>query len=170
MAVDKFPQWLNLTSAVQTSATGFIESETAMPVRIQALEVMEILAIEYEFSGGSMQSVDAEFSNALIANIYENSRTANIALNDSRCVDKAIIVLSMVTPESTETGAAGYAYENIILHDFAKGGKGFLYAGQSMFVGVDQDALAVSLLTVAARVLYRLVKVTANELIGLVRQ
>ena len=170
MATDKFPQWLNLTSVTESASAVYTQSETQMPVRIGALEVMEILAIEFEITGGLFVSIDQDLTNVLQAQITRNSQTAMIALNDSDIVDKVRYVESLMYAESTETGGAGFSSERVTLHDFGLGGKGFLFAGQQMFVGVDQFSGTPTVSTCNARILYRLVKVTANELVGLVRQ
>lgn len=170
MAADKFPQWLNLTSVTESAAAVFTQSQTAMPVRISALEVMEILAVEYEITGGLFASLDADVTNVVQAQITEDSQSAMIALNNSNVIDKVRLIENIIFSESTETGGAGFSTIRTILHNFAPNGKGFLYAGQSMFVGVDQFSGNPTVMTANIRILYRLVKVTANELIGLVRQ
>lgn len=169
-AADKFPQWLNLTTTIQTVATDYKESETKVPVRIQALEVMEILGVEYEIVGAAMNGKDADFTNNILMHLASDSRSTIIDLTSSKCLDKHGQIVSGQAMEVTETGAAGYAYKSIVWHSFAAGGKGFLYGQDQIFLGIDQDTIAQNLLTVRARVLYRLVKVTATELVGIVKQ
>ena len=170
MAVDRWPQWLNLTTAVQTVATDYIQSETSAPVRLASLEVMEILGVEWSFLGASMQGLDAEFANILRAHISKATRGSPAALNDPNVIDQMNIQLQTFFPEATETGGAGQSDQRVIYHDFSSSGKGFLSAATAFFLGIDQDSQAQNLMTVQARMLYKIVKVTANELVGLISQ
>ena len=166
MAKDKFPQWLNLTSVTESAAATFTQSETTMPITIDR-QVMVIEKIQYEITGGLFASLDADNTNVVQAQITEDSQTAMISLNNNNVVDKVRINESIVFAESTETGGAGLSTQRVILHDF---GKGFLYAGAKMFVGVDQFSGAPTVMTANIRILWRIVTVTEAELLGLVRQ
>lgn len=172
--VDVYPQWLNLTRASEVVAGDFIQSETALPVRISDRQVMEIMATEWDVTipfppPDAVQSSRHRFASCQMS---RRTQSGEMVLNDPDCIDKTKPSLDAIFAEASESGGAGGAYNGIILHDHASNGKGFLYAGTAIFLGLDTSGITgdTTLVALSGRVKYRLVKVTAEELIGLVQQ
>jgi len=170
MGIDVYPQWLNLTSVTEAVAGTLKQSETKMPIRIENLQVMEILKIQFEITGGSISGIDADHFAGINGQITETSETTLLALNDRNLIQNFRKLMVMQFAESTETGGGAFTIDYVFEFDYDVGGKGFLYAGVSMFLAVKQDSSAPGVASLNARLLYKLVKVSANELIGLVRQ
>lgn len=171
IAIDKYPQWLNLTGIAANGET-YAESETTLPIRISDRQVMEVLAVEFDhqqdpFASPATTDPDTQQKHSL--QITTRSKTVILGINEPDLIDKSIVNQESQYSEVTEAGGAGMSSENVVLHDFAGSGKGFLVASQSLFLGIDTTTAANSR-TSDARILYRLVKVTAEELIGLVQQ
>lgn len=162
-----------MTPVTESVVGTFTQTETQLPVRIDARQVMEILGVEYQVPPGNIASAGGtstdEFQNGM-TQITKRSQSAEIALSDADCVDKVKIWTMDKFAEATETGGAGFNGDEVIWHDFASSGFGFLVASQSMFLAIDWTTVHTPVLTSQARLLYRLVKVSAEELIGLVSQ
>jgi len=169
MPIDTYPQWLNMTPVSEAAAGTFIEQQTVMPVRIDNRQVLEILGVETEISGGSQSAVDADTEVEIVIQLTKRTQTARVALQDPDIVHLRSQLVAQQYAEATETGGGPYSYSKTRYTDYASGGKGFLVAAQSLFLGVVGSA-TIAVVTARCRFLYRLVKVSAEELIGLVQQ
>lgn len=167
---DVFPQWFNLNIAKEAVLETLVEVETAMPVRIGERQVMEILGILWNINAGGApapQEKTVQFQAQL------TKRAAGITSFD--LVPKNNIIDWVGFREIhqfTTSGAGQMVREQVIWHDFASGGHGFLLASQSIFLQVVTtiDAGAAQLGSASVRMLYKLVQVSAEELIGLVQE
>lgn len=171
MAHDKYPQWLNLTG-VTANGSAFVQAETRTPVITGSRLVMELLGVEWETNIAALSSAaaaSADTAGTMLAQITDQTQTAIRPLANSRVVDKRVLGIQSQFAETTETGGAGFAYEEIRWNDFAAGGSGVLSAANSFFLAVAGDA-AISTGDVNARILYRMVTVGAEELIGIIAQ
>lgn len=168
MAVDIYPQWVNLTATTFNGVT-YQETETALPNFLASTEVLEVLMAEYEYQMAVLASAAATSGDeSHIGQVHISARTqaAILALSDPACIDKVRPNSETQYGEATETGGAGLHRETVVLHDFAQGGKGFLVAASSLFLGcIGSTAQFTGI--VRARLLVRVVKVTAQELIGM---
>ena len=172
--VDKHPQWMNLTTATLNGTT-IVVSETNAP-NMGTNQVMEILKAQYDHAMpvlASAGAVSGDESNELQAIITQGSTpgTGNlVGLNDNRCIDRLHRKEESQFAETTETGGGPFASELITIHDFTDGkGNGFLVSSQVIFLQV-QGSNATMIQEVRARLLYRIVKVSSEELIALTRQ
>lgn len=170
MASDEFPQWLNISTASNATTNNFGQTETKTPVTIGSKLIMEILAIEHQHTSWDVVS-DADVTASFTCQLTSATLAAQIALNDSRVIamgfDEQLILEAF---EGTETGGAGAALQpNTRMDKYAEGGKGFLYAGTSIFANINTVA-SNNIRSYRARILYRMVKVTDTELLGLVAQ
>lgn len=173
MAVDKYPQFMRLSRATEAVAGTAVETETQTPVRRSESLVMEILMAEFEFSGGGCGDTDADVAieeKASITTRTSGSTPAVARLNDSSLISLAKIRYNVEYGEATETGGGGWSENRITRNDYSSSGYGFLCAANSLFLQVDGSTSCEGVLAADARILYRLVKVTANELVGLVEQ
>lgn len=166
----KNPQWLNLSAATTGGTDVYGEAETQTPNRVgPANTVMEILKIQYQLPA-PVAGEDADKRYQRFAHVARSSQSAVLDLNARECVDRVQTIGVQAFAEATETGGAGWHEENVITHDLSDGnGNGVLYGGSSIFLGFDTgDWNAAS--TLYARILYRMVKVTAAELLGIVQE
>lgn len=172
LVIDKFPQWLNLTEAKEVVAGTAIESSTNTPSTPETATIMEILGVEHSLLGGDIIGILTSKSVNIRGSISGKSSGATpaiVEIDDPDCLSVETITVAQTAFEATETGAAGSAARRTIFTDYAAGGKGFLYAGKTIYSQVD-GSVSASVVTHKCRVLYRLVKVTATELVGLLAQ
>lgn len=169
--VDVYPQWLNLTRAAEATAGTFVETETQMPVQLQHREVIEVLAVQWRLNGGGVgaSGLAADLNAALQGQITKVTKASMANLPDSTVVDSIQIQAQFAYAEATETGAVQQTEHRVVLHNFANAGHGFLVASQSLFCAA-QGSATLAKVQVGARILYRIVTVSAEELLGLVRE
>lgn len=171
IAKDEYPQWLNL-SPVTAAGVNFAQSETKVPSRVGESHAIEILACQYGRNkkttgiGGTGQS-DAE--HRLQMQITTKGQTAIVALTDPTVVDVSDTSKETIAFDVAETGGGAVSEDNITLHNFAVAGKGFLVATNSFFFGIDSRNPSTNE-GQYARILYRFVKVSAEELLAMVAQ
>lgn len=168
MAVDKYPQWLNIGSLAESAANTYTEVEVQAPARLSAFEVLEILGVEFRMNPGGTVA-DADEDAVLIFQVTETTQTGNVNMNNPDLISQVKQQLRQEAFEATETGGAGWAIDQTMYVDYAAGGNGFLSAAQSLFLGIQGTGHA-AISSCSARLLYKIVKVSANELIGLVSQ
>jgi len=168
VARDVYPQWLTLTQVVESAANTFTEAITQMPVRLSARQVVEILGIELQRVGGLINAIDSDLD--AFSKIQLSKKSGNVALNSSDLLALHETRITIAAMESTETGAGLTMSQSTVFLDFASGGKGFLFAGQQVHLGVVSGAAAMSVITGRGRILYRIVTVSAEELIGILAQ
>ena len=167
---DLYPQWLNLTQ-VTGNGSNFVSSETKTPVFGDT--VMEILGVETSMNRDSLVSDNAaspDSSRNPRLHVSTKELTADTELNDPSIIHKRAPLAESQYAEASETGGAGMGvWEKVKYQSYTEGGKGFLCAAQSLHLGiVDSDPNMAHVQS--ARVLHRLVKVSAKELVGLTRQ
>ena len=169
LITDVKPQWLRL-GIPTLSAGNYAESETRTPVVAGGKLVMEILKIQYDLPTPDMSSAGASSADELAQHdVHLSSKSETVIQNfiENTVIDKARTKVMSQFAEATETGGAGFVVEEIVVHDLTDGrGNGVLYAAQAIFLG----SLTSGITTVSPRVriLYRLVKVSADELLGII--
>lgn len=167
---DVHPQWFNLNIATEEVLETLKEVETPLPVRIGERQVMEILGVMWNINGGVQATVGVDKESQVQAQITKRSQ-ATIDL-----VPRNNIIDWVGFRETFNVVTSGVSYsmrEQTIWHDFASSGKGPLLASQSIFTQVKSTtdvAAGMQLATAAVRILYKLVQVSAEELIGLVQE
>lgn len=171
MALDEFPQWMNLTRMVEGTAGTAVEVSTNTNINRSDFNVMEILAIEYKFQFPSLNNITIDTSGRVQCSITTQTQVAAAiaSLQGGTTIDVASLQISFQAFEPTETGGGLYAAPETILHDFASNGKGFLTAANIFFSQLD-GITGLSTARVDVRVLHRLHKVNAAELTGLLAQ
>lgn len=173
MANDVHPQWFNINVAKEAVLETLVEVETPMPVRIGQRQVMEILGVLWNINAG----LDGNASIAVTLQFQAQLTKRSAGITSFDLVPKNNII-DWVGFRETQTivtsGGARAVREQTIWHDFAAGGRGPLLASQSIFLQVltttDQPAQPTQLGSASVRILYKLVQVTAEELIGLVQE
>lgn len=170
---DIYPQWFNLNRAQEAVLETPNEVETQMPIRISDRQVMEILGIMWHIKGSLPGNLAIDATSTVHAQLTKRPiAPANIDLIPRNNI---IDWVSFETNFSLITSGAGYngPRENVIWHDFSSSGRGFLLASQSIHLLVvtitDADG-ASERAAASVRILYKLVEVSAQELIGLVRE
>lgn len=142
-------------SVVESAINTFTEAEFPTPLIAELGYVMEILRLLVDADPGDLEGN----SNCDVA-VYDRSRTAMPNLSDSG-------VLHHSRLESNVTTQGGTAWNNYYEVDFTDGaGNGLLYGKKSIFIaalGVGE----VAVLDHHVAILYRLKKVNAAELVGL---
>lgn len=153
---DQKPQMLRM-QVVGSAANTFTEASFPTPNLTEAGYVMEILRIYFELEG----TLDMIADDRISYGIWENSRAALPHLNDAGVVAKVKIHSTLLTEGASTT------YETN-QQDFTDGnGNGLLYGRKEIFIGVEGIS-QTNAITVNAAILYRLVKVTPAELVGLI--
>lgn len=160
--MDEYPQLLHLNPTPQATINTYAEVVTNTPVVIGAEThwVMEILKVYMSI----VTAFDAHNAN-MVAHLSSRLKTAIITFNDPDCIAAYCI---------TAGGAvlAGSESTQRVLEIDMQGanGKGFLFAGKQLHLGISSSGLTTLKPTVACMILYRLVEVKAEELIGLATQ
>lgn len=169
---DTYPQWFNLNRAKEPAVETLNEVETAMPVRIGERQVMEILGVMWNVVGGPPASV-GDLVHLIEAQLTKRS-IGTVTGFDLVPRNNIIDWVGWYTVFSlTTSGQAAVQREMTVWHDFAAGGRGPLLASQSIFLQVHtvEDLSPGSEVAAASvRILYKLVTVSAEELIGLVQE
>lgn len=166
---ERHPQWLNLTSVVESAINTFTESETKIPARIGARQVIEVLAIEFEFAQPVELSPQVIGETNHSIQMTTRTKDAPIRINDKDLISKWKPSTSVDYAEATETGGAAVSQEQTKHFDYAAGAGGFLVGSTSIFLGIQSNGES-AVVTGYARMLYKLVTVSAEELLGLVSQ
>jgi hypothetical protein len=135
----------------------FTEASFNTPNLTEAGFVMEILRIYYELEG----VLDLGPDNRIEYGIWENSRPLMPNLNDSGVINKQKIHATLLTEGANST----YETPDVAFTDGA--GNGLLTGRKEIFIGVEGVA-QTNAITVNAAILYRLVRVTPGELVGLI--
>lgn len=174
MAKDIFPQWLNLTFVTLNSTT-IVVAETNTP-KMGENQVLEILKVQYDIDMPSLSSAAAvsnDEDNELLIAITQGSNPGTdtlVRLNEQRCIDFFHKKESSQFAEATETGGGPFVSKFVYIHDFTDGsGKGFLVASEKIYMQA-QGSNATMIDIQRARILHRIVTVSASELISLSRQ
>lgn len=166
--LDKYPQWLQLPRVVEEAAGTFFEGvQTQSPVIPSSNVVMEILGILWEVDTSGLQAVSADLQADLNYQITTSSQTAVISVSDPACVNR--VKLEFAAIRNDATGVAMQMEDTVIWHDWASSGHGPLTAARKFFLGIRGNS-AISAISFEARMLYRLVKVTEAELLGLIQE
>lgn len=169
---DVHPQWFNLNLAKEEVLETLIEVETPLPIRVSDRQVMEILGVMWNINAGQQPGVAVDHGAQFQAQITKRSiGTSGIDLIPRNNIIDWVgfrEIFALVT-----SGAAFSMREQTIWHDFGSSGKGPLLASQSIFLQVVSTTDingTMQLGSASVRVLYKLVEVSAMELIGLVQE
>ena len=171
MAVDKYPQWMNLTP-IAVNGTTFAESQTN--TNIPDGKVIEVLKLQYQITlptEASAGAASGDFANQLTINVNKRTQDAMQVLTHQQTIDLVRYVNEVVYGLATEDGGAQVANgEQTVIHDLTDGnGRGPLMAPDAVFLGV-QGSNGNMTQTQRARILYRIVTVSALELIQILKQ
>lgn len=163
---DIYPQWLNLTKTVESATNTYTETETASAVRGNL--VMEIMAIELEINTLLSNTLASAHSGAILQ-VNKKASTDSRTINDNAVLRSWRPGHEQVAMEATETGAAGSSQPLVSYQEYAPGRKGFLMASPTLRLGI-KGTLQIAARTATGRILYRLVKVSDSELLGLLSE
>jgi len=154
-----------------SAGTGVTSSAVRTPVQTESRLVMEVLYVRSWLAGGNPGGVDADHAGTRRSTLTTKDPNGVIGFpSDASVIDLFLGDLNQQFAESTETGGAGSAitgYQYTPLHD--GNGKGQLVAATEFFQTVDGQ-VSQSVLRADHRVGYRLVRVSAEELLGLIAQ
>lgn len=168
--LDRYPQWMNLPSLVETTGGTFRQDAgTNTPVVRQSSKVMEILGVQWEIDFSGLQGIAADLQGQVIGEISTRVQTGIVGIENRDTIDGQKIEFSFAFPEATESGCAAIGLNQSFWHGFSQGGHGFLTAAPTFFLGV-LGFTGASQSRVRTRILYRLVQVSAAELIGLLTE
>lgn len=169
---DVHPQWFNLNRAQESAVETLNEAETPLPIRISDRQVMEILGIMWLIKGTAPGALAADHTSTRHAQLTK--RSIGTAAIDLIPRNNIIDWVEFESNFSIVTTGAGYNNrENTVWHDFAGSGNGPLLASQSIFlqvVTIEDTTPGSERAAASVRILYRLVEVSAQELIGLVQE
>lgn len=170
---DVYPQWFNLNRAQEPTIETLDEAETPMPIRISDRQVMEVLGIMWHIKGSLPATAGVDVTSTVHSQLTKRS----ILPGGIDLIPRNNIIdwVSFETNLSVITSGAGYngPRDNVIWHDFSSSGRGPLLASQSVFlqvVTIEDVALGSERAAASVRMLYKLVEVSAEELIGLVQE
>lgn len=157
-----------MTKTVESAANTYTETETKTPVRDNL--IMEVLAVEFEINTLLTNSLQGNHTGAILQ-IGQKASTDSDTINNRDKVSSWRPGMENIAMEATETGTGGASQPLVEYRDYgsAGGGKGFLIASPSLFLGI-KGSVQIAARTATCRILYRLVKVSTEELIGLLRE
>lgn len=160
--IDEYPQLLHLNLAAMATINTYLEAVTNTPVVIGAEThwVMEILKIFFM----TPTAMDAAGSN-IVSHLSSRTKTSIATLNDPD-----VIAVYDITFQGTYAQGAGSEQRLAEVDLQGANGKGLLFAGKQLFLAISSSGLSTLKPTVACMILYRLVEVKAEELIGLATQ
>mgnify|MGYP001454210536 CR=1 FL=1 len=170
MAKDEYPQWMTMPVVTESAVGTYTTESKQTPVVRESSKVMEILAVEWELDDASHVSIgaasgDEKFQSRAQLTTDEKADIGSMATKG--LIDKFGKETHSQFAEADETGGAGFSSVDTVLHNFAQGGKGFLTAAETFHLGVKGNSGENAVIGVSCRILYRLVKVSAEELLGL---
>ena len=167
IAKDEYPQWWLLATAKESTDGTYLETAAERsPIVIHSDRVMEILGYQWEFSGVLNPDANVDASGSIRGQVTSKSKTAMSLIDDADVVVKESIFLHREFAEGTPTGGAGWAAKATGYVSWSDNGKGPLYAMPEVFVAVQGDT-EWQTTNFSVKILYRLVKVTKDELLGL---
>lgn len=156
---DKKPQLFHMNPSGQQSAVNtYAEAGTNTPVAISPDHsyVMEILKIKFVFDG----SLDTNLATVQVQ-LTKRSQSGLIYPNNPDLIASVRRSLTLTTSGASELKES----DEIDLTD--SGGNGYLFAGRELFLGVNTDNQTTAKMNAYCMVLYRLIPVTAAELVGI---
>jgi len=167
LMVDKKPQFMGMNTIVFNGTTFAQSVATRTPSVISGMMVMEIFKVFFEFPATAFPDNDAILE--MIGQITSQSQTAILNISNSSVIAMARLSEQINYAESTETGGGATSSNRILVMDVSDGaGNGLLTAAEELFLGVIASSNNVTV-TGAAKILYKAVKVNAEELIGLAK-
>jgi len=171
MGKDEFPQFMRFPSLAEAVAgTYVIGTAQNTPVQQEDNIVMELLWVDFELNGASLNAIDGDATTEFQAQIVHRSQNALIGFNDSALIAHMKKVLFTQYAEATETGGAGGALDYLSRFELQDAkGKGILFAGTQLFLAVRGSSTSGGAIDVNARLAYRLVKLPLAEAIGLIQ-
>lgn len=169
---DVHPQWFNVNLAKESVLETLVEVETPLPIRVSERQVMEILGVMWNINAGQQPGIAVDHGAQFQAQLTKRA----IGATSFDLVPRNNIIDWVGFRETfilVTSGATISMREQTIWHDFASSGKGPLLGSQSIFLQVVSTSDingSMQLGSASVRILYKLVEVTATELIGLVQE
>lgn len=171
MGKDIYPQYMRMPRVSETTGGTAVESVAIpTPVEQSSGKVMELLWVDFEMDGGSLQTRDQDSVMERELQITHRSQgTTLIDFSNSALIAKYKDEATIAFPESTETGGAGYALVDTYQFNMQDAkGNGVLFAGVELFILV-RGAVGATVLAGSARIAYRLITLSAIEAIGIIQ-
>jgi len=166
--LDQYPQWLQLPNTIEAVVGTFVQSVAIQsPVIPSSNLVMETLGVEWDMNFSGIQALGADQQANLSAQITTSSKTAMLNFSDPSILDTCKFELAVIRNDAT--GVTVHVQETIIWHSFADSGHGPLTAARQFFIAV-QSSTNLAPLAVSARILYRVVEIGTDEMLGLIQE
>ncbi len=157
--VDRFPNYIHAT-VTQPSADAF--GTLAIPTPRSSVAggtiVKELLWIDFNFAGVTL---NAGGESVIMQLVQGTTPTAILTFDDSQVIAQKNLIMRLLTSGAVLT-TDPYRFDLQ-----GKAGFGFLFAGETLHLSVDSTATGVAS-TLQAKIAYRDVRVTIEELNGLV--
>lgn len=170
MGKDIYPQFMRMPRVTEAVAGTFIQSPSIpTPVQLEDNIVMELLWVDLELDGGGAQANADDVSFELEAQITHQTQAALLGYDNGALIAKFKETIQLIWAEATETGGQSIVYKGTFREELAnKDGRGVLFAGKQLFLGV-RGSSGVAALATSCRIAYRLVKLPQTEAIGLIQ-
>ncbi len=168
--IDINPQYLVLNPAVQTVVNTIKEVETMTPVVMSTYEgralVMEILKTEIYLDNPDLVNVQ---QTSVTVHIAKKGAIGSLSAQKDTVAEaqQGAMVIDTAATDGTLAVAFG---RNPIVQDHTDGnGNGMIYANKSVWLQC-MSSQCTNLKLATARILYRLIEVGAEELIGFIQE
>lgn len=165
---DIHPQWMEIAKVVESAAGTFTEGSGA-PTGLSRRErfAMEILGVQWIANFAGLQGLTADLQAQLHAQLTSASQDSIILDQwNSVIIDQYKIEVAYVF---TTSGATLALQEMTVFHDFASSGHGPLTVASKFFLSLVGNS-SLTVLSAACRILHRFVRVTDEELLGLLAE
>ena len=131
--------------------------------------MIEILKVETELQNPVDLGTALISETIVTVGISKGTPSARERKNDPNLIYSHAKSTHLDYAEATESGGGATSQDMMHTEDFAQGGRGFLIATDNIRLWIISSGESATN-TVYGRILYRIVKVSAEELIGLVSQ
>lgn len=171
---DHYPQIFPLPTFTLQADGSFAESSaTRTPVDVESALAMEVLQVDFLHSQpilGTAATVLSDISAGIIMQVTNRSQSAIVFLNEPDLIATWRQQAEVVAMEATETGA-GYSRSPMSKEVVLGGnsGLGVLTAAPEIYLSGQADSDYTANFTGSARLHYRLVKLTAAEMFGMIQ-
>lgn len=166
--LDLYPQWMQLPLVIEAAAGTFIESPASpTPVNSATNLVMEILGVEWLMDVSGAQALAADQQTNWDAQITTSTQTGMLSFASAALLDRAKLDMAVIRNDATGVGMM--IIDAVVWHDFATSGHGPITAARNFFIAA-QSSTNVAPMQVSARILHRLVRVSSEELLGLLQE
>lgn len=170
--IDLQPQWLNIPKIAETAQGTFVQSGAIQtPVARESGLAMEVLKVQWLAGDPGTHTRDADTNMLVQGQITTRSKSGMITSFAFDVIARLEMEKHIAFAEATETGAAGYSNNNAPIDDLeAADGRGFLTVARSFYLGYKTTTISGSLSTLSARILYRTVRLSKEEMLGLLEE